>query len=263
MQRLKNKSIYIGREDSAASRLIAVVDVDGQLKKVEIAAHVPTSVSRLIPEQRTAHCKLFVDDDLNLILTNLKENNTTQVQNAAVGQKVIRHGYGPLLPVSLGKDNVPLPVDRIIEKIADQFGPREISVAPLYHVWEQYDRSVSAIRNRQKRLGVFAGLGSLLSFASMILGGRTFLMTGEFNLDDLTTANIVGLVLVGVFVCLTVLTLYLRATDRSAEKLKQLERDFRLNWRCPNCRRPITVSSDFFLLRELGHQCPGCRGVFV
>ena len=112
LENLKNKTILVGKE-SGNGRLFVSVKINGQPKTAAIGDmnSVPNSVSRCKPAEGTAHCKIEIDATGSMVVTNLKPQNVTYVNDAEiVSKKVKQNGV-----IELGKDRYPVNVNTIIE----------------------------------------------------------------------------------------------------------------------------------------------------
>ena len=80
LDNLRGKTILIGKEPGNG-RLLISVNIKGQVKNTTLGEMgcVPSCVSRCIPSDGVAHCKIDIDISGNITLTNAKPQNTTCV----------------------------------------------------------------------------------------------------------------------------------------------------------------------------------------
>ena len=114
MERLKGKTILIGKEPGQGR--LAIV-VDGKAGVLGTVGCVPNCVSRC--KDGLAHCKITVAQDGSMTITNLKEQNVTFVNGAAVVSKKIAVNSR----VQLGKDRYYIDVKTVLQAAAKLVGP--------------------------------------------------------------------------------------------------------------------------------------------
>ena len=117
MKILHNKTILIGREPGNNRLMLAIKAADGiKVATIGGAGSVPNSVSRCIPVNNMAHCKLDIDATGNIRLTNMKEENVTYVGNNEVMSKNVSENS----TISLGRDKFPIGIGEILKASAYQ-----------------------------------------------------------------------------------------------------------------------------------------------
>ncbi len=152
MEHLKGKTVLVGKDGQTRGLCVAVA---GDARMVAVAAgtqnSVPDSVSRCRPNVGSGHCKIDVDKDGKLTITNLKAANTTIVNGAEVVSKRIDSDD----VVLLGKDRYRLDIALVLHTarrlVASQTAP-EYSIKHLESVWLEYEEAVNVIQRRQQRM---------------------------------------------------------------------------------------------------------------
>lgn len=176
MDRLKNKTILIGK-DPNQSRLLVSVKVNGQTKTAAIGdvGNVPNSVSRNQPTENIAHCALSVDNNGSLKIMNLKPQNVTFVNGSEIMSKKISSDA----KVALGKDRYPLPVGIVVEtakRLVGNVPPPPLPPVQINHlekIWDDYEKTNENIaiqiqeRGRKRMLPMVVGSASGL-FAPLL-----------------------------------------------------------------------------------------------
>ena len=116
---LKGQTFLIGREPNNGRLCVSCV-INGQPKTFVIGEmnSVPNSVSRCRPAEGSAHCKISIDADGSIVLTNLKPPNTTYVD----GIEITSVQVGLSSNIELGKDRHPLNLSSITGAISKMAG---------------------------------------------------------------------------------------------------------------------------------------------
>ena len=83
MDKLKGKTIYIGKEQEHG-RLIVAVQGYNETAQLGSPGSVPKSVSRCMPSEGVAHAKISVDPNGDMTLVNMKQQNVTYVNGAEI-----------------------------------------------------------------------------------------------------------------------------------------------------------------------------------
>ena len=87
---LKGIEIFVGRE-SGTDRVLVYLSINGQIKAFQLGnpGSVPKFVSRAIPNQNKAHLSIRIDDNGEIIVSNLKPENVTFVNGSQIVSKRI------------------------------------------------------------------------------------------------------------------------------------------------------------------------------
>lgn len=86
MERLKGKTILVGKEPGQGRLLVAVLET-GKAAAIGSPGCVPNSVSRCKPADGVAHVKITIDQSENMVLTNMKPQNVTFINGTEIVSK--------------------------------------------------------------------------------------------------------------------------------------------------------------------------------
>lgn len=254
IENLKGKTILVGKEPGNGRLYVSVV-INGQPKTTVIGEmnSVPNSVSRCKPAEGTAHCKIVVDSNGNITVTNLKPQNVTYVNGAEiVSKKVKLNGI-----IELGKDRYSLNINTLIETASKVVGatvpppPKEYSIRPLKKVWDEYHDESIKIKKRGQEMGASQSFPPILTLGSTAISAIAAPM-GFVNVCFVT----IPLILLGVF--LMVRNYNNRKNDTSIEDGERLLEEFQHKYVCPNpdCKHFVGMQS-YIVLRQT-KKCPWC-----
>lgn len=172
MDRLKNKTILIGKEPSNGQLLIYIPEI----KKYGVIGNpgtVPNSVSRCKIQEGIAHAKIFVDQNGNMTLTNIKPQNTTYVN----GSEIIAKRISASNTVELGKDHYLINVSMVLELANKLVGsippppPPPLDISHLGKVWKNYESEMDRIAIAQQELQKKRMMPIMVSSSSALLSG--------------------------------------------------------------------------------------------
>lgn len=225
MDRLKGKTILLGKEPGQGRLLLAIVG--GKTAVIGSPNSVPNSVSRCRVAEGVAHAKINVDQNGNIILTNMKPQNVTFVNGSEiVSKRILLNNI-----VELGKDRFKINLPVIIETAKKILGsvtppppPPVFNIKHLKKVWEDYEYEMDRIAQQQQEIGKKRMLPIMVSSASTVLSGLGALI----SLSSLwVTLPVTGVVSI----------LYFRnysSKDTSYEDRKKANNEFQINYVCPN-----------------------------
>ena len=251
---ITNTTILIGKEPSHARLLIAVF-AGGHIKTATMGeiGSVPNCVSRCFPDENVAHCKIVVDQQGSMVLSNLKPRNVTYVNNLEIVTKRIQKGCS----IALGGDKFPIHLDEVlavVEKILQEMPqpPKEYNTDGLEKVWRDFQAAQRRIQQRQKRINllsripmIFALTGSLL----IGLGGQ------EIRPYSIVFTIIAAMIMIYGF--------YKVATDPTIEDRDRATKEFQRRYVCPNpeCRHFLGNTPYEILIQD--KSCRYCKCKWV
>ena len=144
MERLKGKTILIGKEPGQG-RLLVAIQGNGKSAAIGAPGSVPACVSRCKPSEGVAHAKITVDQTGNMTITNMKPQNVTFVNGSEIASKRVSSSN----TVELGKDRFSINLPVVIEtakKIVTVVGPqppqpptnptKKFNISHLKRVWD-------------------------------------------------------------------------------------------------------------------------------
>lgn len=253
MDRLKGKTILIGKEPGQGRLLVAIAGG----KAAIIPAAVPGSVSRCKVAEGVAHAKITIDQNGNMVLTNMKSQNVTYVNGSEIASKRVL----PSNTVELGKDhfNISLPV--IIETAKKLAGPLPPPPTPVYDikhlekVWLNYHESLKQLREKQKRVNLIRSGCGIFTMCAMpcifFLGPIGYALTGVGVLGNIY--SFVGL-----------------KNDNTTDEQERLAEEFQDSYVCPHCKKFLGNISYKMLKKQIVSPkdqkmyCPlGCGAEFI
>lgn len=276
MERLKGKTILVGKEPGQG-RLLVAISGTGKTASIGSPGSVPNCVSRCKPTENVAHAKIAIDQNGNITLSNMKSQNVTFVNGSEIASKRISMSN----TVELGKDRFAVSVPMILEtakkilSIASNSGsqthqpetpkqePSKFNISHLERVWEDFHDKGLEIKKRQKEQGIYA---SLPMFFTMGGGAVTFVLSFILGDEYKAEIQILSGILVVAGLIMLAYSFTRRKNDTSIEDLEQISEDFQLRYVCPNpdCNKFFGAISYKLLKNQLrSHKdqkmyCPRC-----
>lgn len=264
MDRLKGKTILLGKESGQGRLLVAIVG--GKTAAIGSPNCVPNSVSRCKVAEGVAHAKINIDQNGDMILTNMKPQNVTFVN----GSEIVSKRITPSSTVDLGKDRFSVSIPMILETAkrimnVDQMHdpqPRrhpeppkpdvkKYNISHLEHVWNELHDKRKEILARQKKINMVrsgCGIFTMCAMPCIFLFGP------------------IGYVLTGVGIVGNVYSFVGLKNDDSSDAMEQLNEELQLRYVCPNpdCNKFFGATSYKLLKNQLrSHKdqkmyCPRC-----
>lgn len=260
MKILHNKTILIGREPGNNRLMLAIKAADG-IKAATIggAGSVPNCVSRCIPVNNMAHCKLDIDATGNIRLTNMKEENVTYVGNNEVMSKNVNENS----TISLGRDKFPIGIGEILKASKAMFEKavtppqpsqsEEYSIAHLEKVWDKYQSKLQQLQKEQKKTNIIKSLYLPLTMVGSGIGA----LAPSIGLPKEST-----FIFIGLATCALFYGLYKTITDKSAAKKEQINDWLIDNYTCPNPGCKHFMGFQPYKILKQNKNCPYCKGKF-
>ena len=268
MERLKGKTILVGKEPGQGRLLVAISGTD-KTAAIGSPGCVPNCVSRCRPTENVAHAKITIDQNGNIILSNMKSQNVTFVNGSEIASKRINKSN----TVELGKDRFSVSVPLILETAKKIVGAttsgstsgsgtkpeppkKKFNISHLKGVWERYEQEIDRIAQQQQETGKKRMLpimvGSLSGVASPILA--TVVAVNTLYITVPVAAISFGLYFVNY-----------KKKDTSYEERKAATEKFTDEYVCPNpeCNKFLGNISYKLLKKQYSMQCPYCKSEFV
>lgn len=249
MERLKGKTILVGKEPGQGRLLVAV---QGKAAAIGSPGCVPNCVSRCKPTENVAHAKIAIDQNGNITLTNMKDQNVTFVNGSEIASKRINQSG----TVELGKDRFSVSVPLILEIAKQIVGGMKFNITHLSGVWDRYEQEIDRIAQQQQETGKKRMLpimvGSLSGVASPILA--TLVAVNTLYITVPVAAISFGLYFINY-----------KKKDTSYEERKAATEKFTDEYVCPNpeCNKFLGNLSYKLLKKQYSMQCPYCKSEFV
>ena len=166
MERLKNKTLLIGRDPAKNSLLLAVKE-NNKSTVIGSPGSVPKSVSRCRPAEGVAHVKIEIDDKGEMLLYNMNPNNSTYVEGNEISIKRITGGSN----VELGQDRYRLNIPIVLEAAKRLIPSKPLDISHLKGVWKNFEEEDDRIALRQQEMSKKRMLPIMVSSTCGILSG--------------------------------------------------------------------------------------------
>lgn len=258
MDRLKGKTILIGRE-SVSERLLVAVSGNEKTAAIGSSGSVPKCVSRYKPAEGVAHAKISIDLSGNMTLTNMQSQNVTFVNGSEILSKRVTTSD----TIELGKERFRVNLPMIIETAKNLIPfSKKFNISHLKVVWNDFhDRSLE-IKKRQKKQGVYA---SLPMFFTMGGGAVTFVLSCVLEEQDKEITQILTGILVVIGLILFAVSFVKRCNDSSIEEMERISENFQDRYVCPNpeCNKFLGNISYKRLKKQYSMHCPHCKSEFI
>ena len=264
MERLKGKTILIGKEPGQG-RLLVAIQGNGKSAAIGAPGSVPACVSRCKPSEGVAHAKITVDQTGNMTITNMKPQNVTFVNGSEIASKRVSSSN----TVELGKDRFSINLPVVIEtakKIVTVVGQqppqpptnptKKFNISHLKRVWDTYEKEIDRIAQQQQETGKKRMLpimvGSLSGVASPILA--TLVAVNTLYITVPVAAISFGLYFINY-----------KKKDTSYEERKEATERFTDEYVCPNpdCNKFLGNISYKLLKKQYSMHCPYCKSEYV
>ncbi|MBR6979112.1 MAG: FHA domain-containing protein [Prevotella sp.] len=270
MKRLRGKTILIGKEPQSG-RLMISMNVNGTLKKMVIPNfnNVPNTVSRCMPENNMAHCKIEIDANGKMKVHNLKSQNVTFVNGMEIETRTLKSDD----KLELGADRYPIPLDTIftagIQMIDGGGGGKppvkEYSIKPLERVWNNYHKETMKIKREQKNLAAAQGLAPMLTIGGSVISA-ILAKAGDDWVLEIMGSIITPAELCWVTIPLSLLGLilmgrnyYRRKNDTSLEDQDRLLAELQTLYVCPNPDCKQFLGANAYRVIRQKKTCPYCK----
>lgn len=257
MERLKGKTILIGKEPGQG-RLLVAIQGNGKSVAIGSPGSVPACVSRCKPAEGIAHAKITVDQVGNMILTNMKSQNVTFVNGSEIASKHVSVAN----TVELGKDRFGINLPTIIEtakKIASTTVVpsgsgtqpfKKFNISHLERVWNELQEKRKELQAKQKKINLVRSGCGLFTLCAM----PCIFMFGP-----------VGYVLTGIGIVGNLYSFVGLKNDNTTDIMEQMNEEFQDRYVCPNpdCNKFLGNISYKFLKKQYSMHCPYCKSEFV
>lgn len=257
MDRLKGKTILLGKEPAQGRLLVAIVG--GKTAAIGSPNTVPNSVSRCKVAEGVAHAKITVDQNGNMILTNMKPQNVTFVNGAGIVSKRIDQNN----TVELGKDHYAVNVQMVLEVAKRLVGvlppppQTPLDISHLEHIWNEYHDKILERQRKQKKLGIIASCSMFFTIGgSAIAAIANKLQWGKAD-DYLWILPVIGFIVFFI-------SIYLRIKDTSIEDTDMAQNELQQKYILPCCNHfcgsiPYELlKNQLFKPAENKMKCPKC-----
>jgi len=244
-------TLLIGKDPERGCLLVAI-QTNGQLRNmftIGAPMSLPGSVSRCIPQQGIAHCKIDVQGN-NMTITNLKWQNVTYVNGIEITTKRIEAQSR----VELGTDHYQLNVAALLQASGISLVP-EYSIYPLKAIWEDYDRQLLAMQVAERKKANISRLQGIFSMIAMLMAILPSIVD---------SINIPVWLRVVILVCALGMAVFsfisgMRTSDSFAVKKHQLDEQLYTQYVCPNPKCHHFMGMQPYIVLRQNKVCPYCR----
>ena len=259
-----SKTILIGREVDGTHLVALALEANGgKPTKTYIGDNVSTSVTRLrlVDNNRwIGHCKIDIENDGSMRISNMKAENITRVNGNGVASRAITWSDN----ITLGSGGYQLDMTKVRKltqninagsdaKTPDTPATEAKSIKHLEYVWKQYDDDKHELQKKNRHLNLLKSSASIFTVPVIALSG--FMSSkGIDGASFLWILSSVGAVI-------TVYGWYQSykfdiavETEKLTEKLKQ-------NYSCPHCSLPLIGMGEYTMLAgkiNITKKCPHC-----
>ena len=256
---LFGKTLLIGREP-VNNRLLISLCLNGKNYFAPIGqpGSVASCVSRCIPGEGKAHCRMCIDLAGNISVENVKPENITYADGVQIMKKRVHESsvieMGKLkYQVSVAEilNAAALIAKKVMPPVAEP--PKEYDIRPLKAVYDDFHQRQLDLRIRQRNLNLKRSMVPIFTIGSGFLS-RLPGMGAELS-GVITALFFLGLV--G-----TVWVIYKGFKDKSIEEGDQLVEEFQHKYVCPNpdCRHFLGMRPYHLLQQD--NNCMYCKCKF-
>jgi hypothetical protein len=266
MQRLKGKTILIGREPELGRLLIAIVG--GKTAAIGSPNSVPSSVSRCKVAKGVAHAKIAIDQSGNMILTNMKPQNKTYVN----GSEIVSKRIIPSNIVELGEDrfniNVPVVIEtaKKLESVTaggnvENGGQvvKKYNISHLEDVWNDFHNKNMELKKRARRQALMSRVPMFFTMG----GGAVSAVSMALGWPESVKSLCVTMTVLGVIIM--IYTFVKSKNDTSLEESEEIAEEFQERYICPNpdCNKFLGNWSYKLMKKQYSMHCPYCKCEFI
>ncbi len=250
IEKLKGKSVLIGREPNMGHLLVAVQGAD-KCTTIGAQGSVPPCVSRCRPAQGTAHAKMTVDQSGFMTLVNMNPQNVTYVNGNQIQSKRVTVAD----VAALGKDQFVISLSEVVHAasglLPEPAPPKaKFDISHLEGVWTDFQEEKIKIQEKQKNINLVRSGCGLFTLCAM---------------PCIHWFGPVGYVLTGIGVLGNLYSFIGLKNDNTTEKMEKLNEKFQDRYVCPNpdCKKFLGNISYKLLKKQYSMHCPYCKSEYV
>lgn len=257
MEKLKGKTILIGKEPGQG-RLLVAVSGCGKSAAIGTAGCVPGSVSRCKPAEGVAHAEVAIDANGRMVVKNLKPMNITFVNGLETASKRVEASD----TIELGKDRFRVSLPVVLDTAKKLVGGNNtggggtvgskgtFNIAHLEVVWDKYHDELRDLREKQKRVNLIRTGCSIFTICAMPC-------TAFFGT--------VGFILTGIGFIGAVYSFFGLKNDNTMDEQERITENFQDHYVCPNpeCNKFLGNLSYKLMKKQYSMHCPYCKCEYV
>lgn len=236
MDRLKGRTILIGRDEKVSNLCIAVKET-GKSKSVGNPGTLPYSISRCFPKEGKGHAKIEVDEGGNLVLYNMNPENVTYVGDVEISKCKVN----PEDVIALGGDKIRFSISKLLTVAKDLLPALPVDISHLKDVYEKFMADKALIAEEREAAGKRRMLPIMVSSSSGVL---TAIAAAVLPTTLWVTVPVSGVVSYLYF-------RNYRAKDNTRLDEEALKEKFQNDYVCPECLKFMGFQSYERLLVEL------------
>ena len=260
MERLKGKTILVGKEPGQGRLLVAISGI-GKTAAIGSPGSVPNCVSRCRPTENVAHAKIAIDQNGNITLSNMKSQNVTFVNGSEIQSKRINQSN----TIELGKDRFSVSVPMILETAKKIIGTitnpeppkKKFNIKHLEAIYNDYHSKAIERQRKQKKLGILASCSMFFTIG----GGAFAAVANKLGMGDTAQEYLWILPVIGFIVFF--ISMYMRIKDTSIEDADATNLEYTKRFICPNCRKFLGNMPYELMKTQYSMQCPYCKCEFI
>ena len=252
LKSLKGKTILIGKEPGQGRLLVAIAET-GKVAAIGAAGSVPNSVSRCRPTEGIAHCKIVVDIDGSMTITNMKPQNVTYVDGVEVVSKHISTNSQIALGLDMFHVNMNA-VMKVLGTIVPPPPPPPADIRYLEKIWNEYYSNSLEVQQKRNSLALWSRVPMLFTMG----GGALTALAKEQGWPKEVFTLTAFFTIVGFLIMLY--GFWKSFSDDSIKQLEEIKEDFEQHYVCPNCHHFLGYKKYTLLTQDKA--CPYCKSKF-
>lgn len=251
-----SKTILIGREVDGTHLVALTLDANGgKPTKTYIGDNVSTSVTRLrlVDNNRwVGHCKIDIEDNGSMRISNMKAENITRVNGNGVASRAIT--WNDNITLGSGKYQLDMAaVKKIIDGLTPPPPPEAKSIKHLEYVWKKYDEDKHNLQKKNRSLNLLRSSASIFTVPVIALSG----FMSSKGIDGASFLWIIS----AVGAVITIWGWYRSYKFDINVETEKLNEWLKQNYCCPHCSLPLTGMGEYAMLFgkvNITKKCPHC-----
>jgi hypothetical protein len=192
-----------------------------------------------------SHCKLELQDDGRIRITNVSDQNSLYVNGTEYKTKLIAKED----LVQLGSERYSLDVKAVLKVLAsDSSQPKSYKISYLKDVWDNYSQAKLDIQIRERKMNALSAIPGVLSMISIAL---------SFVNDGVRPVFIT----IAAVSALAFALIRMKNAGEVPLEQKELDERFQDEYVCPNCKHYLGYKSYKLVLKDGG--CPWCKAKYT
>lgn len=259
-----SKTILIGREVDGTHLVALTLDANGgKPTKTYIGDNVSTSVTRLrlVDNNRwVGHCKIDIENDGSMRISNMKAENITRVNGNGVASRAITWNDN----ITLGSGEYQLDMTKVRKltqtinggsggKGSGTSATEAKSIKHLEYVWKKYDEDKHNLQKKNRSLNLLRSSASIFTVPVIALSG----FMSSKGIDGASFLWIIS----AIGAVITIWGWYRSYKFDINVETEKLNEWLKQNYCCPHCSLPLTGMGEYAMLFgkvNITKKCPHC-----